>query len=337
MIRQFTSIASVVFALVATTAQAGDCGRARSSCCPTQCCQVCYQPGDCCAVKPCPQQTCTTVERTVMVPQTVTETRKVKCTEYRQETRERKVTVYEQVPVKRTVTREYTEWVQEPRTCEQKYTVCTPVWKDVTRKYTVNVPHVEQRQGVRNVVRCVPVKCKRIVCEDQGHWEERPVNPCATSCRNGCAPCPTRCNPCCPQPRCVQRVWVPNIVQREIEETVMRRQCAQEPCTYQVTVCKPETRTCTTKVCEYKQEIKTRQVNYTVCVPKKRTCSYEVTEYKCVPKETTQKYTVCVPHEVEKEVQVQVCKMVPQTVTEQVPVAAPCPTECSPCPTTCCP
>ena len=63
----------------------------------------------------------------------------------------------------------------------------------------------------------------------------------------------------------------------------------QEPCTYQVTVCKPVQKTCQVQVCEYQQVPATRQVCYTVCVPKTQTCTENVTTYKCVPVQQTVK------------------------------------------------
>ncbi|HID22186.1 MAG TPA: hypothetical protein EYP14_07270 [Planctomycetaceae bacterium] len=279
-----------------------------------------------CCPQPCPPQpVCTEVERTILVPEWTTETQKVKCIEYRQQVREEKVTVWERVPVKRTVTCQYTEWVREVRKCKQTDTAWEPVWKEVTRTYTEYVPQVVQKKGVRAVWKCVPVKQKRIVCEDKGHWEERVVCACECGrCRQS-GPCGDCCTSCCQPTECVQRVWVPKIVQREIETTVMEWRCVEEPYTCEVTVCKPVTRTCKVRVCEYRPVTKTREVSYTVCVPKKRTRSYEVTEYKCVPREKTIKRTVCVPVEVEKEVQVRVCRMVPKKVTVQVPVCEPCP------------
>jgi hypothetical protein len=139
-------------------------------------------------------------------------------------------------------------------------------------------------------------------------------------------------------------------VQEQVPVTVMKTECASEPYQYQVTVCQPEKRTCTVKVCSYKNETRTctdrvcdykcetrtcsypvteckveqrtREVPYTVCVAQCRTRQEQVTEYKQVAVEKTEQYTVMVPHEVEQEVQVQVCRLVPKTVT--VPVDSCC-------------
>ena len=77
------------------------------------------QPCDGCAA-PCqaavPCQAYELVEKTVMVPTWVTETRKVNVTEYRREPRERTYTVTRMVPETNAVTEEYTVMVPEHRT-----------------------------------------------------------------------------------------------------------------------------------------------------------------------------------------------------------------------------
>jgi hypothetical protein len=241
----------------------------------------------------------------------VCETRTVTCTECRPEVRQCTQTVYRSVPETHAVQRQCTVMVPEVRTRTEQYMTCKPVMRQETREYCEMVPTVETRQGTRCVCKMVPVKQKRTVCEDQGHWEERTYsNP------SGC------CEPCAPV--CKYRCWVPNVVQKEIEVTCMQAVTTQEPCTYQVTVCKPVKRTCTVQVCDYQQVPATRQVCYTVCVPKPCTRTEYVTTCRCVPTQVTKCYTVMVPHQVQKQVTVQVCKMVPKTIC--VPV----------CPTTCC-
>ena len=275
------------------------------------------------------------VERTLCAPQWVTETRKVPVVEYRTEQRERTYTVYKRVPETKQVTREYTRMVPETRTRIQNYSVCkpvwravekqctvsVPVWKDVTRQCTVMVPHQEVRTTMRRVCKSVPVEKARTVCEDHGRWETRV---CERVCRCGCCSCCTRV--------CTRRVWVPNIVRKQVPYTAYERQWIEVPHTYSVTVCKPETRTYLEKVCEYRSETRTRTVRlceyrreersrvvkYTICVPKKMIKTCTLTSYKCVPETRVEEYSVCVPYTVEKEVQVNVCRMVPKTV--RVPV-----------------
>jgi len=258
------------------------------------------------ACAPAPQY----VEKTILCPTLVTEDRVVTVTECRAETRTYACTVYKTVPETKQVQRKCTVMVPEVRTRTEQYTACRPVWKEETRQYTVMVPHMETRQGTRRVCRMVPVKETRMVCEDQGHWEER---------ARDAAPGP--CEPCRPVRTC--RCWVPKIVQKPVEVTCMRREIVEEPCTYRVTVCRPETRTCKVRVCHYEQVPATRTVCYSVCVPQTKTWTENVTCCRRVPVQETRQCTVMVPHQVQKTVKVQVCKMVPKTV--KVPVCPPAP------------
>ena len=205
------------------------------------------------------------------------------------------------------------------------------------------VPHREKREGTRTVCKVVPVTETRTVTCDQGHWETQTTDvPCnCCQCRSSCAP---HVRHVC------KRVWVPNVVTKEVEVTVHRRETEEVPYEYFVTVMKPEERahthkvcewktetrtktvrvcnyereerTRTMQVCEYKPETRTRTVNYTVCVPETRTRTYNVTNYRRVAEEKTQTYDVCIPYTEQQEVEVQVCKMVPKTIT--VPVCESC-------------
>ena len=148
-------------------------------------------------------------------------------------------------PVTRNVEQQYTVMVPYTETRTGTRCITTPVTRNVEQTYTVNVPYTEQRTGTRTVWECVPVVQTRTICEDRGHWEQRciPVaNGCqscgvaTTCCRprrhfacgcDACAPCAS----CAPAPACntvvTQNVWVPNIVQREVQCTVNTQQCRQ--------------------------------------------------------------------------------------------------------------
>ena len=103
------------------------------------------------------------IERTVMRPQMVTETKMCTVTEYRNETREREYTVYKRVaetsarscdvtvmvPEQRPRVEKYTVMRPVTRTVAQTYQVRVPVWQEVTQSYTVQVPQVEVRQAYR--------------------------------------------------------------------------------------------------------------------------------------------------------------------------------------------
>ena len=187
----------------------------------------------------------------------------------------------------------------------------------------------------------MPVTETRKVCKDEGHWEEREVavasvrQVCYRTCRMArrarrlsscCSPCTvaceTACSPCTTTQVC--KVWVPNVVEQEVEVTVMKHELVEEPCEYTVTTCVPETRTKTVKVCRMEYEDRTKEVSYTVCVPETRSKTLTYTSYQCQPEEKTVTCTVMVPHEVEREVQVCVCRMVPKTVKCCRPVCGGC-------------
>lgn len=316
------------------------------------------------------------VEKTVMAPEWVTETRKVMTTVCQPVTRERKVTVQKQVWETRDEQRKVVELVPEQKVEQYKYTVSVPVWKDVAREYTVMVPTQEKRQGTRQVCRMVSSKEKRTVSEDKGHWEEQviesaaPCNnagpacgapacePCAPACEPACAPkkCfltglfkkKNKCAPACDvapacdaAPACdscgshvvaapaTRKVWVANMVQREIEVDVVRPQYTTENYEYTVTVCRPEKRTSTVKVCTYEQQERTGERRYTVCSRRERVENVKVNVCRWQPEERTEKYTVMEAQQVEKEVQVRVCRMVEKKIMVKVAVpvhhvAAPC-------------
>ena len=294
-----------------------------------QCCRPACAP---CAPAP---ATCM-VEKTVLVPQMFSETRKVMVTECRPETRTRQVTVCKMVEEKKEVSYEYCVWRQETRTRQESFQVSVPEWKEVTTEFTVMVPHAEKRQGVRKVMKCVPTTEKRTVCEQGGHWEDRQVQ--VQTFVQGCDACgrPT----CCPQTTsCTQKVWVPEVHQKEIEVTVNKMVCEDQPYEYEVTVCKPENRTRTDKVCTHKCETRTREVQFTVCVPEKKTGTRTVTCCKPVPEVRDEQFTVMVPHQVEKEIQVCVCRMVEKKIQVAVccpqPAPAPCAPACAPAASCC--
>ena len=303
MSRMFSLSFALLLPLVMAGAAWAGCG---SACCPAPACEATCAP----ACEP------TFVEKTICVPTWVTETRTVNVMECAIEERQRTCTVYKRVPETKTIETQCTVMVPEVRTKTCNYTVCTPVWKEVEQQYTVMVPEKQVRQGTRKVCKMEKVAETRTVCKDQGCWEEQVVEvPCRCfKCRRAHRRC---CTPCCPPKVCTKKVWVPNIVQEEVEVTRCKPVIVEEPYEYCVTVCKPEVRTRTVKVCEYAKEQKTREVQYTVCVPQQKTVTRQVCTVKCVPEEKVITYKVRVPHCVQKEVEVKVCKMVEKTV--QVP------------------
>src|SRR5262245_46175554 len=125
----------------ATEMKGGNCG----NCAPVPC--QSYQA---------PCQSYEMVEKTIMVPTLVSETRRIQVTEYRCEQRQPTYTVCRQVPETKSVTENYTVMVPENRVREEKVVVCRPVQRQVEQQYTVQVPHTETRKGTRRVCTYVP-------------------------------------------------------------------------------------------------------------------------------------------------------------------------------------
>lgn len=340
--RKFLLVISSLL-LVTNSARADHCGPQICGVCPAPCVAAshcgsavsCCPPVVCGPVPKCEPQFRDT-EVVVYEPQMVNERRTICTVECRPEERVRQVTVYNTVTERRQVPCNVTVMVPEVRRRTESWTECRQVWEDQVQTQTVMVPHVERRQGFRTVCRPVQARGLRTVCEDRGHWEQRPI-PAPPICR----PVPV-CHPCggvvavtccpipCPPRFC--RVWVPNIVRRQVEYTYCRMEYAQEPCEYSVTVCRPEQRQCSVRVCRMVAEPKSREVEFTVCVPRVEQRIREVVEHRCVPTQREERFTVMVPHEVKCEVDVQVCRMVPRRVVQRVPVYQPCcVTICDPC------
>lgn len=288
--------------------------------------------GPCQTCAPCPPAPCVTwqtVYKTVYKPTWVTETRKVNVTKYRHEQREQTVTYYENVPYTKQVTSTHTvaTWVDKVR--QEKYSTSKPVWKEVPQTYTEYVSAQVKKQGVRKVASVVQETAYHTVCEDQGHWENRSYQvasyaPSYSSCGGcgSCGGCAPACAPACgpSYQTCSYRVWVSNVVQKQVPYTVCKTVWTEQPYDYYVTVCTPVQKTRTVKVCEYVTEWHTRDINYKVCVPQQVTKTHDVTYYKCEARQKTVPVTVCVPYTEVVEVPYQRCVNVPTQVACQVPV-----------------
>jgi hypothetical protein len=282
------------------------------------------------------------VEKTICVPEWVTETRKCTVTECVAEEKEVKVKVMVPKIVEETV--KVCEMVQEKKVVEVKVckpvskqvtkevTVCVPVMVEKEQKCTVLVPTEEIRKGVRKVCKMVSEKKMVTVKKDCGHWETQMVEvPCRQllRCRRscgGCGSCGSCCEPCAPKTRTVcKKVWVPKIVEEQVEVTCCKRVIVEEPYECKVIVCKPQEKVTKVKVCQMQQKKETRtftECSYETVVEKKeivccvpKTVEKKVQVTKCVCEEQIKKCKVMVPKQVEKEVQVKVCKMVEKKVT----------------------
>lgn len=246
-----------------------------------------------------PRTTYKTVVKTIMVPQTVMETRDIQSVEYRDEARERSVTVYEQVPETRQITTQHTVMVPETRQRTESYSIQVPFEREVPQTYSVEKIHTETRTGTRQICRCVP-KTEMRTTVTGGEVIKRSVE----SPNGGVK---------------VQTVVVGGTKTQE-PVTVMRKQTVQQTYTYNVSVPRTETHTRMLKQTDYRTETRTREVPEVVQVPKIESRTHNVTEMKSVPRQKTETYTERVPHVVTKQIQVPVTKTVAKQITEQVPV-----------------
>src|SRR5207248_2573061 len=107
---------------------------------------------------------------------------------------------------------------------------------------------------------------------------------CATA---GCA-----VGGCAPTARTVAscRVWVANLVQKPETYTCNEIQQVEVPYTYQVTLCKPETRTQNVQVCEMISTPETYQFN--VSLTRNETRNRTITVCEMVPTPETYQYNV---------------------------------------------
>jgi hypothetical protein len=64
-------------------------------------------------------------------------------------------------------------------------------------------------------------------------------------------------------------------------------------------------------------EQQSKEVEVTVCSPEERTKTYKVCKMVCQPEKKTETYTVCVPKTTTEEVEVKVCHMVAKQVEVQ--------------------
>ncbi len=272
--------------------------------------QVYYPPAPC--------ATCTDGPVYRVVYQTVYEQREVTAyrIEYETVCEERQVTTYrpEWHTEIRDTSYDRVRYMQETVEREERYTVCRPVWETQEReeRYTVRRPIYETayRTEYHTVMR--PVVTLRTEYVDQGCFAEQMVfKPGFPRTRLRWVPGSTAIDPLTgaavlqrgglywvqtPRGRYeVQRVWQPNLVARQVEQTTY----CPEVVARQVPV----------QVCRYQEEQVVRKVPYRVC--------------RMVREEHVRKvpYTVSRPitERVEQQVEVRVCRMVPVTETVRVP------------------
>lgn len=290
-----------------------------------------------------PQYACSYVEKTIYVPQVVTEQRQVTVTEYQRDMEER--TVY--VPQVTTEQREITVTVMRPEVRERTISVprCVPEVQQRTQQYTVLVPYQEQVEATRRVCRQVPVEQTYHVTVDRGSYQtfvqKVPVRvPAPQACApsagcgyasggcgygGGCGYASAGCGGCgyassgCGGGGCGGYAsagcgygggyggcgYTTAYVDRTYSRWVPN--CVQEE--RRVMVLKPT----------YEDVPYTYTV--TRCRPEVRERTFNVTIYRTVTEQRNVQYTVAVPTQVNKTVPVQVCHTVPRQI--QVPVMRP--------------
>jgi hypothetical protein len=245
------------------------------------------------------------VTKTVMVPHMTYKTMTVPCVVYRPQVRQATVNVARKIAETQMVVCRQTVLVPEKRTKEVNYTVCRMAYEDVTSNVTVMVPQSETRQGTRTVCKPVQVQETATVCKDMGHWDTKTFVDCC-----GCQ----RSYQC----------WVPNVVTEKVPVTVWKAQLVEEPYTYQVVTCRPETKQVTHRVAKPTYENMTRNVTYTVAVPKLVERQVPHTTFRCVMEPKVVNYTEMVATKAVRRVKVPVCTMVPKQVTYAVSTCGGC-------------
>jgi hypothetical protein len=166
--------------------------------------------------------------------------------------------VCEQPPAHEYAVRSEPAMVQERRTRLETYTVRVPVEKRVVEEYTVSVPHTERRIRMQTVRETVPVQRTRTIREDHGCWSRVEGR--------------------------AEKVWVPKIVERQVAETVHAVRDVEQPCYYDATVYRPETRQRTKVVTDYEEQLRTREVEYAVDVPRARAFTESTPAYRVLPR-----------------------------------------------------
>ena len=239
------------------------------------------------------------VEKTVMCPEWVTETRIVKETRYRQEERQKECTVYTTQQVQKKVCCPITVWVKKEKVDVQEYEVTVPTWEEQEEEYIEWVDGTLDITKYKTVTKCVPVTKTKTVCVCEPQWVEKEIE-----C---CGPCGETV---------IKKVscYEPKMVQKEVEYTVHETVCEKVPYTTTIETCEPVTKTRTVKRLVNKTEMKKHESKYVTYEPLEKFERKYVTVCEKVPETKIVTETVCVPYEVEKEVEVRVCKMVPKTV-----------------------
>ncbi len=226
---------------------------------------------------------------------TVTETKIVTETCYRDEQQAKTVMVEKTIDVPQEVPYEYNAWVRVTKEDVQEIEIKTPKFRWVDQKYTITVPGIDTVTKFNKRCETVPVTKTCTVTEDHGCWETKMV---ASETCDGCL--------CCEK-----KVWCPNPVEVIVEKIVMEELEIEEPYVCQVPIMVPIEKTRRVKEYFTKTEKKTVKNPYTTLEPRKRTKMVTAFVPETICEEKIEWCTVKVPYTVEREVEVEVTRMVP--------------------------
>jgi len=229
-----------------------------------------------------------------MVPETVMVKRTIQEQQVRYEQRPKTVTVYEQVPRVVNVNETVTVMTQETQMQQMTRTGYQAVTRNVVTPVTVAVQGVENRIGIRQVSRNVPVTVNRVV-------------------NSQCA-----CTKSSPGMASVQSMSQPT--QQVVQQVVNQQRIFNQQYTYQVPVTRQQTQYQTRQVVDYKPVSQTVNVPVAVNVPRQQVRTRQVTQMTTVPRQVTTYETVAVPHTVSREIEEPVTRYVQKTIQKTVRV-----------------
>jgi hypothetical protein len=162
------------------------------------------------------------------------------------------------------------------------------------------------------------------VTEEGGHWEDAPAS---GPVQKGAEQVPLQKGPI-QGPVQKGRVWVPEVIKKQIPVTTWRPEYTQVPYEYPVHLTRLESRPIMRTVPRPRFERKEREIHYTVPVTTYVDREVPVTVRKPVVEDKVIHYTEIVRTPVEREVRVPVCKMVPKTITYTIQPCGSCCTSC---------
>jgi hypothetical protein len=222
---------------------------------------------------------------------------------------------------------------------EMAFNYCVNVPYPVTNTVNKTVSTAVPVMKTRTVSYCVPTTKTKTVSVDRGHWENRveqvPSGPIQAPSKGAAVQAPSKGSEkqvpgTGPGEVVCRQVWVPNVIQEEVSETVPQQQTAEVQ--YMVyeqqyntvpyeCVCieyRPETRTGTKKEVVYQKEVRTRPRTIVEYQPENRTRPKKVLSFK--EEERTETYPVVTYKPEKRTKEVSYTVSVPESRTENYTV-----------------